>query len=90
MTLTSCRFIWGRILIAERFAWQRFVYFLQMSVVISVFRKAELGNNVGDHVSYFMKVDIVVYGVLRVATRIAVAVLVAIRCISIDYDLVGT
>ena len=62
---------------------------LHISVGVSVFRKTRLGGRFGDHVSYLVCVETVVRGVLMAAVREAVAKLVAIRCCSIGYVLVG-
>lgn len=60
-----------------------------MSMGASFFRKIGLGGSGGDHVSYFVKVEMVMCGVLSVASRVDVAVLVAIRCFFVDCVLIG-
>ena len=90
MVLISCHFILWIILIAERFALQRLACLRHMSVGISCFRKTGLGGSFGDHVSYFVKFEMVVCGVLSVAARDDIAVLVAMRCLSVDCVLVRT
>ena len=44
-----------------------------MSMGASFFRKIGLGGSGGDHVSYFVKVEMVMCGVLSVASRVDVA-----------------
>ena len=61
-----------------------------MSMGVSFFRNIGLGGSGGDHVSYFVKVEMAVCGVLSVASRVDVAVFVTIRYFSVDCVLVGT
>ena len=89
MVLISWRFIYRKIRIAERLTCWRLVCLRHMSVGVSVFRNTGLGGSDGDYVLYLVFVDIVMGGVLIAAARVAVLALVAIKCRSVDYILVG-
>ena len=60
-----------------------------ISVDVSCCRETGLGGSVGDHISCFVKVEIVVCGVLSIVAWFDVLMIVAMRRFSVDYDLVG-